>query len=595
VATYTNSVIPTTRQGYFLKLTWKECIPIPSPPVVVRFEKELSAEEVEKLKGLGASVFAQKGKGSEMYSFGSEAVDADLIGQLLRHTKKCEQFNPVPNGAINIGTFTQFLRVLGIVTMFLKTQTYPAFQTQPIDDEDFGRFDSIEGLLKRKVTLQSGGLAKRTHVEGVANEEDADADVDMEDCVEDFATGQGDSSVPVAKPSQPVDVYYGGPTELPALPGLSFPYFQGMIAQDTNFVSSVVREYFLFCLGDEQDSIISAHKKIKGALGAIAFSETGQILQHVFLGIQLAIQGQARLFPFIKDGKYLGFALLGGGFKLSIDGYVRSPVPHVELLATVSKMDEHRVAVGEIIMKLAKMKLISTKRMPSKTWAKEAMETASSNPRELVERIKELTLDDETREEIEKLANRLSYPQRFLDFSSTNILYAVDLLVSGEWPPLDKPMFTRGGTITALTPELSVFAMFGDTSFSFRTVGGSARMIPSEWKDDMLFKPYMGKNGKEVVPNPPVILSKKSLGMCVSDWRDLLLARQILMKSSRDQAFRSIVFGGKLAKEFWKGFVDRVGPLMKPNVEAGTNADLVELGQEVVDADDDQLSLADLL
>lgn len=596
VATYTNTVLPTTRQGYFLSLPWKECIPIPAPPICVRFSKELSAEEAEKLKSYGASVISQKGSKTEMYSFGSEAVVPELISFLMRHSKKVEDYNPTPNGAINLGSFSQFLRVLGILTMFLKTQSYPAFSQIPIGEEDFGRFMEVEGLLKRTVEYQGGRPVKRIRLDGNhAQEEEGDDDDEMEDIVENYSIGSGDSSVPKAKPSTPPSVLYGGHSDLPSLPGLSFQYFQGMLASDQNYVADVIREYFLLSLGDGASNIIAAHKRVKGALGSISFSETGQILQHLFCGVQLAIQGQARLFPFLREGRYHGFALLGAGFRVSIDGYERVPQTNQELLKTVALMDEHRVALAEIMLKLAKMKLVETKRVPTKAWLKETTEKAAKNPRELVEAMRLMTVDDDTRGDIEKTANRLSYPQRFLELSSANILYAVDLLISGQFPPIDKPMFTRGGTITALEPAVSIFAMFGDTAFSFRTTGGLAKRIPVSWDDDTMFKPYVAKGGKETTPCPTIVLSRKSLSLCVLDWKDLLLSKQALFKTSRDSAFRSVTFGGQVGKAFWKGFVDRVGPLMKVDESSGINADNIELGTDVLDTDRDQLSLMDLL
>jgi len=545
------------------------------------------------MKTLGAGVSKLKGSDNPFYNFAGVRVTPELVNLLHKHPKHVEEANPSPPGAINMSTFTQFVRVLGIITQFLRTQSYPAFATIDSVEGTDGTYAEKDGLLKR-VAKQSDGSNKRIRIDGDADD-DMDGDQEDEEPNYEWKFGSGDEAVPKAKPSTPPALLYGSPSDLPAFPGLIFPYFPQILEHDTNFVAEVIREHFLLCLGEEKDSIIAAHRKLKGALGAIAQTGTGDILQHLACGVRLAIMAQARLFPFLSNGIYVGFALLGAGYSLSLDGYSHEPIEYSELAKKAASIDEHRVAIKEIVMRMAKMKLISTGKAPSKIWAQDAVDRAATNPRHLIEAFRSMKVDDTAAVEIEKFASKLIYPQKFLDFTVENILYAIDLLVSGEMPPTDKPCWPKGGVITSKGNKLSVFAMFGDQGFSFRTPGGKSTAIPETFDQDTLFQPYKGKQGKEVVPNPQIILAKRVLSICVSDWDELLIAKACLMKQNRDAAFRTIAFAGKIAKPFWKGVIDRLGPLMKREHGRSFAADGVELGENAVLLDDDSFGLDDLL
>jgi hypothetical protein len=579
--------LPTTRSGYNLVDKMANLIPITFPPLAVRFANALTTEEAENLKSRGASVSPGKKPEDTLYSWAGDSVSTELLSILYRHKKKANAMCASPFGAVNLSGFQQIFKALAIATWFCKTQSYPAFSGPVPDDaeEIGGAYDTIEGFVeaKRKGTF-SERITKRQRMEvdGDHDEEEEDEDAMIEDVagLEDYELGSATSRIPRAKPSTPPDHIYGTTAQIPTLPGLSFPYFPGMLDQDGNYVTSVIREYFLECLGDTRDAILAGHKAIKGGLGQVSSTECGKILQHMFLGIKLAIEAQARVFFIIEQRKYCGFSLHGWYFTVSIDSYVHRPLAYPELIAKARLMDEHAVAVAQILAKLMKMKIGD--RAPTKKMLQDAKENVMKNPRALSELVRKFDLEDnDDLEELEKLANKLSYTQSFLSFTVENVLFAIDLLVAKSFPPLDRPMFTRGGVVTSRDPLLSVFAMFGDVSFSLRTAGGQAWKIAVDRSSDTRFKPYTGKQGKEVKPNPTVILSKKSLGLCVDDWKLFMSERTALIKSTRDQAFRAVTFGGKAAKDFWYGVIDRIGP-MEATSTVDIPADEMALGDETV-------------
>lgn len=567
------------------------CVPIRLPPLTVGFQKALNEEEKNLLIALGAGIIPSKKDEDLAYTFGGHAVTEDLLNKIYRHAKKAKMTNMHPFASTNLAGYQGLFKAMGIITWFLKTHTYPAF-SGPIDEneEGGGAFDIIEGLVSGK---RKGVFGDRAGAKKGKGDEEVEDDVEMDDVeedvsgLEDLRFGTGEESIPKAKPSTTPDIIFGTYNDMPTLPGLVFPFFDDMLETDTNFVASVVRTYFLECLGDTRDGILAGYRAFKGSMGSVAPTLTGKVLQHIFGGIKLAIESQARLFLLYDQKRYLGFTIHGWYFTISIDGYKHRPLVHKELLGKVRLIDEHAVAVAEILAKLMKMKL-DTGKKPTKKYLQDAKVDVVSNPRKLADLIREFDLSDQDDVvEIEKLANRLSFPQRYLEFSVENVLRAVDLLVAGSFPPVDLPMYVRGGTLTTLNPVLSVFAMFGNEAFSFRTAGGKPTRIPKDNAEDTLFKPYRGKAGKEVRPNPSLIISKKSLGLCCEDWIAFLADKSFLVKITRDSAFRCVVFGGPKAKSLWDGLIQRIGPLSAPT-DVNLQADAIDLGDDVIDepADD---------
>lgn len=519
-------------------------------------------------------------------------MDHELITFVYRHNKRVHSTCPTPVGSVNLRAYQDLFRVLGIITWFLRTQTYPAFSSEVADDsEEGGSYDTIDGFIagKRKGAFADRTISKRpkSDVQGDTEMEDLEDEVDAMGMT-DYTIGDAENSIPKAKPSDQPEHIFGSSLEVPTLPGLLFPYFPEMMENDHNYVATIIKEYFLESLADTRDEILAVYKDVKGSMGSIAQTETGRVLQHLFSGISLAIRGQARIFPILDNRRYLGYTLHGWYFTVSLDGYKHRPLDHSELIKQVRKVDEHAVAVAEILLILSKLRMKDSNRLPTKKHLLDAKEPALRNPRALSELVRSFKLEEpEIRENIEKLATRLSFPQRYWAFTVENVLRAIDFLVAETYPSVDIPMFPRGGTITADRPALPIFAAFGECGFSFKTPGGRPFKVPAEISEDTVLKPYKGKNQKEVKPNPTFVLAKKSLVLCVDDWRSFLGDHVLLNKETRDSAFRAIRFGGVPGANFWKGLIERIGP-MAVIVGSKVAGDQIDLGDEMVsDVEDD--------
>jgi len=591
LATQNNTTYPTNRPGYNLISKLADSIHIPFPPVCVTFRAALSNEEVEALKVLGAGVIPSKDAKETKYTFGPQVVNIGLLNTLYKHPKKVWLQNVTPMGAVNLETIQSMAKALGILTWFLKTHVYPAF-VGPLEDLDdvTSAYDTIEGFitLKRKGLLSGGSRKKQRMDEDAEDQEMDDAEDGM---IEEVMFGSADSHVPKAKPSQVPDIVYGPYDTMPTLPGLSFPYFEGIIASDPNFVTSVIGRYFLECLGDTREAILGGYKDLKKGLGVLANTATGRIMQHLFLGVKLAIETQTRMYPIFVGSRYVGFTLHGWYFTVSFDGYTHQPLSTPKLVEDVASIDEHNVAIAKICQVLAKLKVDDTGRTMGKAALKEKKDQLET-PRDLAALIRLFRLEDSNRDEIEKLATNLSFPQRFWPIDNEHTILAVDLLLSGAFPQSDVPMYHRGGALTTTDHRLSVFAAFGDQAFSFRIPGGEPKKIPRDINSDGMFKPYVGKNQKTVTPRPNIVVARKSLAICLEDWGALLADHTVYTRQTRDAMFRSVIFGGDKAKNLWYELIKRIG-VLETDTTKNIAADAIELGEEYTqDAED---SFADFL
>lgn len=538
---------------------------------------------------MGAGVIPGKKKDDTMYTFSGDSVTKELITRLIKHKKKSNAQSFTPVGSINMAAYHQFVRVVGIITAFLRTHSYPAFSGKVADDAEIGgSYDSIQGFVsgKRKGTFgeRNGKKAKMSGEETVDEEMgDAEAEEDIAG-MKDLMIGSGDESIPKAKPSTPPTHICGRPSEIPTLPGLVFPYFHELIEPDMNYIAETVREHFLESLSDSREGLRAEWGRFKAAMGALSRTKIGMVLQHICLGVRLAIQGQARLFPIFDQSQYMGFTLHGWYFTVNIDARQFAPLPHDELVKLTRVINEHDVAIASIIARLAKLKIDGKK--PTKAQLLEGKKAANS-PGGLAEFIRRFAIDDDSeKEEIEKFATKLAYSQRFLPFTAENILSSIDLLLSEGYPPVDGPLYTKSGVLTSTDPKMHVFAQYGDQGFSLQTPGGRAITIPKTKEEDVLFKPYV-RAGKTITPKPTIVASKRSIRLCVEDWMKTLSTKAITSKETRDSSFRCISFGGDKAKAFWYGIIDRVGPLVKE--DKNITADVIDLdgNEELSDAEDD--------
>lgn len=561
-ATVEKKIILCNKRGYALTMKVSECFYIPPPPLVFTFESKLSQSKTDALLAKGCTTFTQ---GKDVY-FSVRDYDLEFVPFLLAH-------NPKPNhrtrsliGTTNLAGLKTFFTSLRILTAFLQTHSYPAFEG-PVVGDGGGRYDSIPDFIsaKRKGTFElRGGKKPRTDKDDedeVMDDYDEDADeLGVEDLC--FGTEGGPAErVPKAKPTDPIVQYHGATSDAPTLPGLLFPYFPGLLEDDRQFIPSVVRTYFLQSLGNDRQEICSAFQEFKGGCGSWASTESGRILQHIFAGVQMALEAQARLY-LIYDRGYTGFTLHGWYFHVSIYDRVYVPLEAERLTGEIKQADEHANAILGIMRLLKDLKIdkgapAEVKKLPKKL-------DDLKGARHLHELICYRVRDEETDDKIDALIGSTSFQQTFRPFTVDNIIQAIEWIVNDEVVPMDEPMFLGGGIARRHEKALEVFSVFGELGPSFLVPGGRGIKIPATVADDV----QLVAKGKAPAPLNVMVLSKKPLLACMNDWDTLTRTGVYLNRTERSAAFKSIRISNKEEiKKLWHSLIQNVGASLAAAVE----------------------------
>lgn len=584
-ATTEKKQIICNKKGYALTMKLSDCITVPPPPLVFTFESKLSSSKNDALLAKGCTTFSQ---GKEVY-YQIRDYTYDFVPTIVNHDPKPNHKTRVLLGTTNLSGLKSFFTCLRILTAFLKTHSYPAFDG-PITGTGGGRYDSIPDFISAK---RRGNFEERGGKKARVDNEDADMELYDEDAdelgLEDYGFGSAGSAaetVPKAKPTDPIVDFMGGTSKAPTLPGLLFPYFLGLLEDDRQFIPSVVRTYFLQCLGTDREEICSAFNEFKGGCGTWASSETGRVLQHVFAGVQMALESQTRLY-LINDRTYTGFTLHGWYFHVSIYNRVYVPLETEKLTAEIRKADEHANAIVEI-MRILKDLTIDKKTCPVayRTLPKHLSDL--KGPRHLHELICFRNRTDEDNEKIDQLVAATSFTQTFRPFTVDNIIRTIEWIVNDEEIPIDEPMFIGGGLARRVERSLEAFSVFGELGPSFIVPGGKGVKIPPSVAEDV----QLVAKGKAPPPLNVMVLSKKPLISCMNDWDTLSRTGVYLNRIERSAAFKSIRISDKdEIKKLWHCLIENIGVPLAVAVEGpvGT-ADKVELGKRSRNDEDDDFA-----
>lgn len=581
-ATTEKKMIICNKKGYALTMKVSECITVPPPPLVFTFDTRLSTAKNDALLARGCTTFNQ---GKDVY-YSIRDYSYDFIQTVINHDPKPNQKTRVLLGTTNLSGMRSFFTCLRIITAFLMTHSYPAFDG-PMTGDGGGRYDSIPDFItsKRRGNFEARGGKKPKMSDEDDEMVDYDSDAD-ELGLEDYGFGTKGSSaetVPKAKPTDPICTFMGGTGAAPTLPGLLFPYFPGLLEDDRQFIPSVVRTYFLQCLGNDREEICSAFNEFKGGCGTWASSESGRSLQHVFAGIQMALESQTRLF-LINDRTYTGFSLHGWYFHVSIYNRVYVPLEQEKLTEEIRQADEHANAVVEIMRVLKELKVDKNCPKDYKTLPKKLVDL--QGPRHLHELICFRIRTEEVDEKIDALVAATSFPQTFRPFTVDNIIKAIDWIVNDEAIPVNEPMFIGGGIARRVEKSIEAFSVFGELGPSFIVPGGRGVKIPPSIADDV----QLVASGKGGPPLSVMVLSKKPLISCMNDWDTLTRTGVYLNRVERSAAFKSIRISDKEEiRKLWHCLIDNVGSQLAVVAEGTVGkAETKVLGKRSArDADDE--------
>lgn len=411
-----------------------------------------------------------------------------------------------------------------------------------------------------------------------------DEDEDVAEITDDLRVAVNlQESVLNAKPA-PFYPYinFGPVSAVPVASGLVFPYFYQMITPDYQIIPDIMREFFLQTFGSTRSEVIAGFQRWAQYSKTWVESPMGLEMGHIFYGIKLALQSQTRVYFIREHERYLGFVLLGEGFSIVAQDGEFLPVSAEEVREQLSKVSFHDNALSEICTILSQCKLSNNKRKSVKP------KDLSCN-RALYKECQGRQVSMEEREAIMKLANDLSFPERFHRPTVENITSALKIYIRNDGNhPDDAPMYIGSGLLFETDETFLALSVFGPTAPSFYTVGGEKKDIPPPGKPDPL-SVVDSTTKKPVLHVVPYTM--KSIKTAMSDLYKVMKDRAIfVLPRERAGPSRTTQFTGKARDLMWTGLRESIGERSFETSEKkkDPSADKKDVGKgkEVAYADD---------
>jgi len=132
---------------------------------------------------------------------------------------------------------------------------------------------ATQGFNKRKAGWSTSKEGDDEEMEEEVQSDDEEAFATLED------------TVLFAKPSTlPASINIGGPTQVPNLPEIVFPYFEGMIVSDKTTIRSITSSRFLRLFGENTNDIKAAYSKFRREIDSFSSTRVGLFFAHILFG-----------------------------------------------------------------------------------------------------------------------------------------------------------------------------------------------------------------------------------------------------------------------------------------------------------------------
>jgi len=290
--------------------------------------------------------------------------------------------------------------------------------------------------------------------------------------------------------------------------GLLFPYFKEMLEPDVDFAYNVFISLYALCLEDGEGPTSEAINVHRRGFRYLANSYAGRIIQHVYLGVRLAIDTGAALI-LVKDGsEYAGFVLRSASIRVALQNKVYSALSAADLSAELASMDIH----NKTLISLYDL-IVAQRRMDGAEEAR-TLDELKKNPRILREMIQMRYPEDidTIRKEIGELIVELKYQQTFKSVSKANVVQFMSSM-NLKTPLLDEPMYIHLDVLCNRSSDiLSYLSVFGAQAPSIYH-GSKTLSIAHPDKQDPSLEVV---DGRSKVPHMPFVI--KGLTAAALDW-----------------------------------------------------------------------------
>jgi hypothetical protein len=353
---------------------------------------------------------------------------------------------------------------------------------------------------------------------------------------------------------------FGPASAVPSISGLVFPYFNGLITRDYQTMPDIVWQYFLMGFGSSKDTILRGFQRWSKGMKTWIESTQGMEMMHMFYGIKLALEAQARVYFVVEMGQYQGFVLLGEAFSIVAHEREYMPVNSDKVRVELGKISIHETALEEIVQMLSNATIGQTKKRKAIT-----REDITRN-RDLYLEVQKRKFDDDEKDRLNTLAVQLSFPERYLRVSPESIALLLNTysLNDGVWDE-KMPMYIGSGLLFETDSAYLALSVFGATAPSFFTVGGEKKDVPALGKPD----PLSVLDPSTKLPMMPVIpYTMKGVRTAMNDlykvWKDRAI---YVLPKERAGPSRTTQFQRNARDEVWKSLRTYIGGRSEDEVE----------------------------
>jgi len=570
-ATYSGTTIPVSAAPLGL-IVPREHLPFTQPSLSFVLQKPLSPDQSDRFIGiLGPHASTTQSGKTTIYHAPQLPVT-----KLQSIIKISTPFFNAGRDAVNPKGLYASLLLSGIARLFLKVHTYPAFRTEdaksniefwnlvggPYGGERYSTYTktSVDGVDTYPVKEILPELSHSLNEERKRKRAD-DMDTDnphlpkimrSDGCI----AFSGTETVTKANPTRAKIINIGSPSDIPELPGLIFPYFHGLVQPDPILINSIILRRFYPLLGSTHEACQAAYTEIRHGINSLSSTSQGMEFAHIFLGIDLALECQARLFLMTDSRGYQGFTLLGARFAIFAGARWFAPEESGKLLVAARRMDPHRAAVEDIVEKLGKIKVEGK-------YSGMVNEKMFDSPEDLSEQLALLKVDEIEKDvvrDLDRLVRSLNYMgSGYLTQNPQMISEMLNALASEKPIALDRPTYFP-----------SITAPFKDRIF--RALSRFGPEAPSFWNDrgsEIMCKPTVilsaAEGGKRKIGNDDdfgnmpakIMVTPKPLLAAVSDMRKVIDKGRVKMDvNERAGRYRCITMEDEATrKRVWSGLL----------------------------------------
>jgi hypothetical protein len=358
------------------------------------------------------------------------------------------------------------------------------------------------------------------------------------------------NSVWSAKPSPlPSKTSWGLPSEVPVSGGHVFPYFEGMVHNDSTIIRECITKHFFRNLPKAGDDPRVAYKTMRADIGIIASTPQGRILAHIMQGIILCMETQTQIY-LLFDGKlYLGFCLLGLRYSIFFEGTWHPPMNSFALQEELNTFKTHSQALDAFCSEVLKAKHKAGKDVPAD------IRELINGPVDVLLTLAAIDVertdkeDDEQIEKISEAVKSLSFKGNFRALGANGISDGIKQLISDT--PIQRELHSYIPHDPAEWSKIDsvyiVLSSFGPTSFSFinRSKGDNIRIPNIMEKEEETFVTVKPKDEKNRAKDSMIVYSKPILE-CQADWMNVVKSCCVRMDfSERAAGSRGRIFRGE--------------------------------------------------